>query len=88
MDLTSILIWIVLGAIAGFIANAIKPNGFGTIGTIVVGIIGSFLGGYLGSVLGVSEATTGGISVASIITAVIGALVFSFILFLMCWRVG
>lgn len=80
MDVTSILIWIALGAIAGFIANAIKPNGFGTIGTIIVGIIGSFLGGYLGGLLGVSEAQTGGISIPSIITAVVGALVFSFLL--------
>lgn len=80
MSIESILIWVVLGAIAGFIANAIKPNSFGTIGTIVTGIIGSFLGGYVGSMLGIGEATTGGISIPSIITAVVGALLFSFIL--------
>ncbi len=80
MDLTSILIWIVLGAVAGFLANMIKPNGFGTAGTILSGIVGSFLGGYLGNMLGIGGATTGGLSIASIATAVIGALIFSFLL--------
>jgi len=81
MDVTSILIWVVLGAIAGFIANYIKPNGFGTIGTIVSGVIGSFLGGYLGQTfLGVGSDGDAGINVTTIITAVVGALIFSFIL--------
>ena len=80
MDITSILIWVALGAVAGFIANFIKPNGFGTIGTIIVGIIGAFVGGFVGNALGIGEATTGGLSTASIITAVVGALIFSFIL--------
>jgi|GEM_PF-1817584 len=80
MDVTSILIWVVLGAVAGFIANMIKPNGFGTIGTIISGIIGAFLGGFIGSKLGIGAAETGGLSIASIVTAVVGALIFSFIL--------
>lgn len=80
MDITSILIWVALGAIAGFIANYIKPNGFGTIGTIITGIIGAFVGGFVGNALGIGEATTGGLSIASVITAVVGALIFSFIL--------
>lgn len=76
----NLLIWVVLGAVAGFIANYIKPNSFGTIGTIITGIIGAFLGGYLGNMLGIGAAETGGLSIASIVTAVIGALIFSFIL--------
>jgi len=80
MDVMSILIWVALGAIAGFLANMIKPNGFGTIGTIISGIIGAFLGGYVGNMLGIGAAETGGLSIASVITAVVGALIFSFIL--------
>lgn len=80
MDVTSILIWVVLGAIAGFIANYIKPNGFGTVGTILSGIVGAFIGGYVGNMLGIGEATTGGLSIASVVTAVVGALIFSFLL--------
>lgn len=76
----SIAIWVVLGAVAGFLANMIKPNGFGTIGTVLSGIIGAFLGGWVGNMLGIGAAETGGLSIASIVTAVIGALIFSFIL--------
>lgn len=81
MHVTSVLIWVALGAVAGFIANAIKPNGFGTIGTVVSGIIGSFLGGYLGQTfLGIGADGDAGFSVAPVVTAVVGALIFSFIL--------
>ncbi len=80
MDLTSIVIWILLGAVAGWIAGQImKGSGLGTVGNIVVGIIGSFLGGWLAGQLGISGAETGGFSIASIITAVLGAIVLLFI---------
>ena len=76
----SIVIWILLGAVAGWIAGQImKGRGLGTIGNIVVGIIGSFLGGWLAGKLGVLGAEVGGFSVASILTAVIGASVLLFI---------
>lgn len=81
MDLMSILIWVAVGAVGGFIANAIKPNGFGTVGTVLSGIVGSFLGGYLGSVLfGMGADADAGFNITTVITAVVGALLFSFIL--------
>jgi len=64
----------------GFLTNLIKPNGFGTIGTVLSGIIGASLGGWVGNMLGIRAAETGGLSIAGIVTAVIGALIFSFIL--------
>ncbi len=76
----SILIWVVLGAVAGFLANAIKPNGFGTVGTILSGIVGAFIGGYVGNLLGIGGTAVGGLSIASVITAVVGALILSFLL--------
>lgn len=77
MDLTSLLIWLALGAVAGFVAGQImKGRGFGVLGNIIVGILGSFLGGFIFSSLGVSA---GGGMLGSIITAVIGAVVLLFL---------
>jgi uncharacterized membrane protein YeaQ/YmgE (transglycosylase-associated protein family) len=76
MSIENILIWIVLGAIAGFIAGKIlKGGGFGLVGNIIVGIAGSFFGGWLAGVFKIGGAVTGGISIPSIITAVCGAIV-------------
>ena len=81
MSIESILIWILLGAIAGWLAGQImKGRGFGTLGNIVVGIVGSFVGGWLAGQLGISGAATGGLSLASIVTAVLGAVVLLFLI--------
>ena len=81
MDLTSIIIWILLGAVAGWVAGQImKGRGLGTLGNIAVGIVGSFLGGWLAGQLGISGAQTGGFSLASIVTAIAGAVVLLFII--------
>lgn len=69
-----ILAWIVLGAIAGFIANLLMGSREGVIGTIVLGIIGAVVGGYLANnVLHVADVT--GINIESIVVAVIGAVI-------------
>ena len=81
MSLESILIWILLGAIAGWLAGLIvKGHGLGTIGNILVGIAGSFVGGWLGGQLGVEGTAVGGLSLPSILTAVAGAAVLLFLL--------
>ena len=81
MDLNSILIWIVLGAIAGWVAGQImKGRGLGTIGNIIVGIIGSFLGGWLAGQLGIRGAAVGGLSIPSLVTAIGGAIVLLFLI--------
>lgn len=80
MDVTSLVIWLVLGAVAGWLAGMIMKTGTGSIVTnIIVGIIGAFLGGWLAGLIGVGSAT-GGISIVSIITAVVGACVLLFVL--------
>jgi uncharacterized membrane protein YeaQ/YmgE (transglycosylase-associated protein family) len=80
MDPVGLIIWLVLGAVAGWLAGIIMKTGTGNVVTnIIVGIIGAFVGGWLANMLGlVSE--TGGLSIASIITAVIGACVLLFVL--------
>ena len=49
MDLTTIVVWIIFGAVVGFIARFLMPgpDPMGGLGTIILGIIGSFVGGYL-----------------------------------------
>ncbi len=48
MEPTGLLIWLVIGAIAGWLAGQIvKGGGFGLVGDIIVGIIGSFIGGWI-----------------------------------------
>jgi len=74
----SIILWIVIGIIAGWLAGKImKGRGFGLIGDLVVGVVGAFLGGWLFGLLNIS---IGGGIIGSLITAVIGALVLLFVL--------
>jgi len=72
MAIESLLVFILIGAIAGWLAGLIvKGFGFGLLGNILVGIVGAFLGGWLLGMLGFFPA---GI-VGEIITATIGAVV-------------
>lgn len=65
--------WIVVGAIAGWLAGVlVKGGGFGLIVDIIVGIVGAFIGGWLFGVLGIQ---LGSGWIGSIITAVIGAVI-------------
>ena len=48
----NILALLVVGLVAGFFADKIVKNTFGTIGDILVGIAGSFIGGYIFSIFG------------------------------------
>ncbi len=80
MDITNIVIWLVLGAVAGWIAGIIMKTGSGSIVTnVIVGIVGAFLGGFLARVMGLMG-ETGGLSIVSVITAVVGACVLLFVL--------
>ena len=70
----SIIGWLVLGLIAGFIASRIvNKAGEGLILDIVLGIIGAFVGGYLFSLFGAGGVT--GLNLYSLLVAIIGAIV-------------
>jgi uncharacterized membrane protein YeaQ/YmgE (transglycosylase-associated protein family) len=72
MTLTGLIIFLVIGAVAGWLAGVIvKGGGFGLIGDIVVGVIGSLIGGWLFGLLGIAA---GGL-IGSIIAAVVGAII-------------
>ena len=72
----SILSWIVLGLIAGFIASKlVNRTGEGILLDIALGIVGAVIGGYLTSLLGFSAGTSG-LNIPSLIVAILGAVVF------------
>jgi len=78
MDTHGLIAWLVIGAVAGWLAGTLlKGGGFGLIGDIIVGIVGAFIGGWLAGVLGIS---IGGGLITSIITATAGAIVLILIL--------
>ena len=73
----SIIAWIVLGAIAGYLAGFIVKGdeGLGIIGHIVLGIVGALVGGFLASVLFNSQPIDGPFDISSIVVATIGAVI-------------
>ncbi|MEK7555591.1 MAG: GlsB/YeaQ/YmgE family stress response membrane protein [Patescibacteria group bacterium] len=77
--MSNIILWIVFGGLAGWIATLIVGNdaSFGIAGNVVVGIIGAFLGGWIADKLGIGrkpgvERPT---SFVSFIVAIIGAII-------------
>jgi uncharacterized membrane protein YeaQ/YmgE (transglycosylase-associated protein family) len=72
MDLQALLILLIIGAVAGWLAGTlVKGYGFGLLGNIVIGVIGAFIGAWLMPMLGFGMA---GI-VGQIVSATIGAIV-------------
>jgi uncharacterized membrane protein YeaQ/YmgE (transglycosylase-associated protein family) len=78
LDPNALLIWLLIGAVAGWLAGQIMGGGgFGLVGDIVVGIIGAFIAGWLFPFLNIR---LGGGIVGEIIAAAIGAVVLLFVL--------
>ena len=72
MTITDLIIFLVIGAVAGWLAGVImKGGGYGLVGDIIVGVIGSLIGGWLFGLLGIA---VGGL-IGSIIAAVVGAII-------------
>jgi uncharacterized membrane protein YeaQ/YmgE (transglycosylase-associated protein family) len=72
-----IIVLIIVGLIAGFIARAVVPGRqhMGIIATIILGIVGSFVGGFLGAVLFGKDAMDGLLQASGIIGSIIGAII-------------
>jgi len=70
-----ILLWIIFGALAGWIASVIMKTNYsqGTVMDIIMGIIGSIVGGFLMGMLG--QSGVNGFNLYSLMVAVIGAIV-------------
>jgi len=78
MDPVTLILWLVIGAVAGWLAGVIMKGGsFGLVGDIVVGIVGAFIAGWLFPRLGFA---LGGGIIGAIINATIGACLLLFVL--------
>jgi uncharacterized membrane protein YeaQ/YmgE (transglycosylase-associated protein family) len=79
MDLWSIIVWIVIGGLAGWVASIIvgTDKSQGAIGNIVVGIVGALVGGFLVGLLG--GAGFSGLNLWSFLVALPGAVVLLFL---------
>lgn len=79
----SILAWLIVGLIAGFLARLAlpgrEPGPGGIVGDLIVGIVGALIGGWIFGAFGMGGVT--GINIGSIIVAFIGA-----VIFLLIWR--
>jgi uncharacterized membrane protein YeaQ/YmgE (transglycosylase-associated protein family) len=74
----SILGWIVLGLIAGWLAGVlVRGSGYGVIGDIILGILGALVGGWITSQLMGVDVT--GFNLPSLLVATLGAIVVIFI---------
>ena len=72
MSLESLIWFLLIGLIAGWLAGKVmRGGGFGIVGDMIVGVIGAFLGGWLFGLLGIHA---GGL-IGSIVTAFVGAVV-------------
>lgn len=71
----NILLWIIFGALAGWIASLIMgtDESMGALSNIIVGIVGALLGGFVFGLFGASGVT--GFNVWSLVVAVLGSIV-------------
>jgi uncharacterized membrane protein YeaQ/YmgE (transglycosylase-associated protein family) len=75
----SILSWIIVGVIAGFLAKYVVPGEGpgGVIGDLIIGMVGALIGGWVFNFFGHSGAT--GINLYSIVVAFVGAVILLFL---------
>jgi uncharacterized membrane protein YeaQ/YmgE (transglycosylase-associated protein family) len=72
MTLETLLLWIVVGLISGWLASLVVGGGYGLVGDIVIGVVGSFVGGLIFHALHL-HAPFGGLA-GTIFVAFIGAI--------------
>jgi uncharacterized membrane protein YeaQ/YmgE (transglycosylase-associated protein family) len=79
LDVQSLIVWLVIGAIAGWLAGQIMGGGgFGLVGNIIIGIVGAAVAGWLFPYLGFNF--IGNAFIAAIVNALIGAILVLFVL--------
>ncbi len=73
----NIISWLVLGAIAGYLAGFLVKGdeGLGVIGHVILGIVGALVGGFLAGALLGSDPIDGALDLSSIVAATIGAII-------------
>jgi uncharacterized membrane protein YeaQ/YmgE (transglycosylase-associated protein family) len=71
--------WIVVGAIAGFLANQVMGSREGLIMMVVLGIVGGLVGGYVAATV-LKVGSVNGINVESVVIATLGAIAVVFVM--------
>jgi uncharacterized membrane protein YeaQ/YmgE (transglycosylase-associated protein family) len=76
LDWTTILIWCLVGLVAGFLASRVAlGHGLGLFGDIVVGILGAFLGGLIASIFRINVQVIGHPIISEMVMAFAGAVI-------------
>jgi uncharacterized membrane protein YeaQ/YmgE (transglycosylase-associated protein family) len=72
-----IVVMIVIGLVAGFLARALVPgpDPMSILGTIVLGIVGSFVGGFLGYLILGHDTASGALQTSGLIGSILGAII-------------
>jgi len=68
-----IILWIIFGALVGWIASAVMGSGYGVFVDILIGIVGAAIGGWLMSLVGSSGVS--GFNLYSFLVAILGSIV-------------
>lgn len=86
IGIEQILVWIIVGGLAGYAAGSFLRRGsFGIVGNIVIGIIGALLGGFLFNVLNI-QLNLPSINLGDLIVAFVGAVIIVMVLGLVSRR--
>ncbi len=82
ISLGQLIVWIITGALAGYLAGVLlRGRGFGTVGNIVIGLLGGLLGGVVFGLLGIQvNLPVLQFSLADLIVAFVGAIILIFLL--------
>jgi uncharacterized membrane protein YeaQ/YmgE (transglycosylase-associated protein family) len=76
LDWTTILIWCLVGLVAGFLASRVAlGHGLGLFGDIIVGILGAFLGGFLAALFHITVEVFGYPIISKMVVAFAGAVI-------------
>jgi uncharacterized membrane protein YeaQ/YmgE (transglycosylase-associated protein family) len=82
----SLLTWILIGGLAGWLAGiVVRRPSFGCIGDIVVGMAGAIIGGFMLSLLLPGEYAFSGLSLGSLLMALLGAIILLLVLRAVGW---
>jgi uncharacterized membrane protein YeaQ/YmgE (transglycosylase-associated protein family) len=84
MEPMSLLAWLIVGAVAGWLAGVVMKSSQGLLINIIVGIVGAFIGGFLFNQFGTAGVT--GFNIWTVFVAFIGAVVLLAVLRLLSGR--
>lgn len=77
METQSLIVFLIIGVVAGFLAGKImKGGGFGLVGDLVLGVIGAFVGGWVFGLLGILPVGL----IGTLISATAGAVILLFLI--------